>query len=76
MTERSEVDPLVLAGEPDSVHLLEGGDDDLPPGGTADGDEAGVVPDDASAGSTARDRAEWSDTDWIVEASPTALGES
>ena len=29
----SEVDPAVLAGEPDSVHALEGGDDDLPPVG-------------------------------------------
>ena len=35
MTEprKSEVDPAVLAGEPDSVHELEGGDDDLPPVG-------------------------------------------
>ena len=31
MTGPSEVDPAVLAGEPDSVHQLEGGDDDLPP---------------------------------------------
>ena len=30
-SETSEVDPAVLAGEPDSVHQLEGGDDDLPP---------------------------------------------
>ena len=30
---QSEVDPAVLAGEPDSVSQLEGGDDDLPPVG-------------------------------------------
>ena len=27
----SEVDPAVLAGDPDSAQQLEGGDDDLPP---------------------------------------------
>ena len=31
MTEPADVDRAVLAGEPDSVHQLEGGDDDLPP---------------------------------------------
>lgn len=31
MTQPNDVDPAVLAGEPDSVHQLEGGDDDLPP---------------------------------------------
>jgi hypothetical protein len=31
MTEPSEVDPAVLAGQPDSAQQLEGGDDDLPP---------------------------------------------
>ena len=30
MTGPSEVDPAVLAGEPDSVRQLEGGDDELP----------------------------------------------
>ena len=29
MTGPSEVDPVVLAGEPDSARQLEGGDDDL-----------------------------------------------
>ncbi len=31
MTEPSEVDPAVLAGEPGSAAQLERGDDDLPP---------------------------------------------
>ena len=30
MTGPSEVDPVVLAGEPDSARQLEGSDDDLP----------------------------------------------
>ena len=30
MTGPSEVDPVVLAGEPDSARQLEGGDDELP----------------------------------------------
>ena len=30
-TPASEVDPAVLAGDPDSAAQLEGGDDDLPP---------------------------------------------
>lgn len=31
MSGPSEVDPAVLAGDPDSAAQLEGGDDDLPP---------------------------------------------
>ena len=59
------VDPIVLGGEPGSVHQLEGGDDDLP-----------VVPDEPAHGSreAARQR-EWAGADSIVVASPTALGE-
>ena len=35
MTGPSEVDPVVLAGEPDSARQLEGGDDELPVVGDA-----------------------------------------
>ena len=65
MTERSEVDPAVLAGEPDSVHQLEGGDDDLPL-------VAGGEPDEQER---AADKQEWAGLDRIVDANPTALGE-
>ena len=44
MTGPSEVDPVVLAGEPNSVHVLEGGDDDLPPLGSGGSDRAEDAP--------------------------------
>ena len=60
MTEPSEVDPVVLAGEPDSVHALEGGDDDLPPLRTA------APPPDGE---------QWASADGLLEGQPTELGE-
>ena len=66
-SETSEVDPAVLAGEPDSVHQLEGSDDDLPV--TAEGQ------DQRSEQERQADTQEWAGVDRIVDANPTVLGE-
>jgi hypothetical protein len=83
MTGPSEVDPVVLAGEPGSAAQLEGGDDDLPPvGGDAEPEPASdhapeAATDDAPEAAT--DRAstsgEWADADALLEGQPTELGE-
>ena len=60
MTGPSEVDPAVLAGEPDSAQQLERGDDDLPP----------LRPEPAPDGP-----GEWAAADALLEGQPTELGE-
>jgi hypothetical protein len=81
MTQHSEVDPVVLAGEPGSVHQLEGGDDDLPlvaDDAVPDAPAAAPGrprPPQAPTGRSARQQQEWAAADRVVDASPTALGE-
>lgn len=74
MTQPSDADPVVLAGDPDSVHVLEGGDDDLPPLGsecsTAE-DGPGPAPDPAPR----PDPGQWAAADALLEGQPTELGE-
>lgn len=69
----SNADPVVLAGEPDSVHVLEGSDDDLPLGGLSveDVDEGPRH----SQGRGRQRQAVMTGADAIMDASPTALGE-
>ena len=77
MTEPSEVDPVVLAGEPDSVHVLEGGDDDLPVlgSGGAPGPDTGEELPALRTDGPSPDPDEWAAADALLEGQPTALGE-
>ena len=74
MTHPSDADPVVLAGDPDSVHVLEGGDDDLPP--LRPGDAAAEVePAGEPAAAPRPDPGEWAAADALLEGQPTELGE-
>ena len=64
---RSEVDPVVLSGEPGGAAQLEGGDEDLL------ASESPLAPDEPER--EPDDRGEWAGVDRVVDANPTALGE-
>ncbi|HEU0103161.1 MAG TPA: hypothetical protein VFR07_12660 [Mycobacteriales bacterium] len=73
MSDPSDVDANVLTGEPDSVHQLEGADDDLPV--AADKQAEATEQDPRSGPEREADKREWRGLDRIVDANPTALGE-